>query len=91
MSLHIREPEITPAMVRHHTGIQVPDNATDIQLENVWGGYEPVGKPVKKLVPENRFSWGWPTYVEIETQPHAKRCFVSWRVGDERFSASYLK
>jgi hypothetical protein len=71
--------------LRHLYGLEVEDGSHSFQVAHL--GYEQ-GEPYKTLVPRERFSWGWPTYVEIEQRPTWSKYGVSWRsASGERMAA----
>jgi len=79
-------PEPPPAYVRHHTGLDLPDEATDIRVHRDRVRHQPVGSPVKKLVPDERYSlFRNPTYTEIEDRRYVSEVMVTWQIGEERF------
>lgn len=79
---------LTPAYVRHETDIDIPDTATEIRVHRESVRHRPVGEPVKKLIPDQRYNlWRHPTYTEIEEQKYVSEVLVSWRVGKNKFAA----
>jgi len=62
--------------IKYFYGVTIPEGSTDIRREKY--GWEKIGT-TKKLIPQDRFSPGWPTYVEIETNNYQDKIFLTWK------------
>ena len=80
-------PDLHAEYVRRETGLDVPEGASDFRIVAI--RHRAVGKPVKRLLPDQPYSVGLftrrnPVYTEVEQQRYVTERFITCRLPDAR-------